>query len=50
MSALKKRYEDGQSVRDLMEWSGRSYGGVYALLLQAGTKMRGRGGLRKVTK
>lgn len=43
-SALKKRYEDGASIRELQEWSGRSYGGVHDLLLEAGVTLRARGG------
>ena len=44
MSALRQRYEDGASIRQLVEWSGRSYGGVHDLLRQSGVKMRDRGG------
>jgi hypothetical protein len=44
MQALKDRYEkDKMSIRDLVKWSGRSYGGVYALLKEAGVKLRKRG-------
>lgn len=49
-SALKKRYREGASIRELMEWSGRSYGGVYTLLLEAGVKRRKRGGQKKGSK
>jgi hypothetical protein len=47
--ALKNRYEkDKMSIRQLVAWSGRSYGGVHSLLLEAGVKLRKRGGHKKV--
>lgn len=43
-AVLKKRYELGESIRMLAEESGRSYGFVHRLLVEVGTKLRGRGG------
>lgn len=37
---LKKRYEAGDTIRGLVALTGRSYGVVRALLLEAGTTMR----------
>jgi len=49
MQTLSDRYEkDGMSIRQLVEWSGRSYGGVHDLLREAGVKLRARGGQKKV--
>lgn len=41
---LRNAYEGGASIRTLVASTGRSYGSVHSLLLQAGTTMRGRGG------
>lgn len=41
---LKKRYEAGASIRDLITATGRSYGFIHDLLLEAGATMRKRGG------
>lgn len=41
---LKKKYEKGQSIRALAESTGRSYGFVHRLLVDAGVSLRGRGG------
>lgn len=41
---LKKRYEDGESIRVLAQTSGRSYGFVHRILSESGTTLRGRGG------
>jgi hypothetical protein len=41
---FKKRYEAGASIRDLAADSGRSYGFVHRVLVDAGVKLRGRGG------
>lgn len=41
---LKKKYEKGQSIRALAESTGRSYGFVHRLLVDAGVALRGRGG------
>lgn len=42
-----KRYEEGQSVRELAASSGRSYGFVHRLLTESGHVMRGRGGANR---
>ena len=41
---LRKKYEKGQSIRALAEGTGRSYGFVHRLLLDAEVPLRGRGG------
>jgi hypothetical protein len=41
---LKKKYEQGQSIRLLAESSGRSYGFVHRILSESGATLRGRGG------
>lgn len=41
---LRKKYENGQSIRELAEATGRSYGFVHRLLLDAEVPLRGRGG------
>jgi predicted transcriptional regulator len=41
---LRKKYEQGQSIRLLAESSGRSYGFVHRILSESGTTLRGRGG------
>jgi hypothetical protein len=41
---LKDRYTAGASVRDLVEDTGRSYGGIRSLLVLAGVRFRSRGG------
>ena len=41
---LKKRYENGESIRLLAESSGRSYGFVHRILNESGATLRGRGG------
>lgn len=43
-SELAKRYERGESIRQLAESTGRSYGFIHRLLRDSGAKMRGRGG------
>ncbi|MGD1237748.1 helix-turn-helix domain-containing protein [Mycobacterium seoulense] len=44
LSELRNAYEGGASIRTLAARTGRSYGSVHSMLLQAGTTMRGRGG------
>ena len=49
---LRQRYEKGASIRQLVDQTGRSYGWVHRVLLDAGVTLRGRGGsrpLRRVT-
>jgi predicted transcriptional regulator len=41
---LRKRYDSGESIRELAESSGRSYGFVHRILSESGTALRGRGG------
>lgn len=41
---LRKRYEQGESIRVLAESSGRSYGFIHRILGESGATMRGRGG------
>ncbi|MGH3327657.1 MAG: helix-turn-helix domain-containing protein [Carbonactinosporaceae bacterium] len=41
---LKRKYDQGQSIRSLAESTGRSYGFVHRILSEAGAKLRGRGG------
>lgn len=39
-------YQDGASVRDIATRTGRPYGTVYALLREAGVRLRPRGARR----
>jgi len=41
---VTKKYEGGDSIRELAESTGRSYGFVHRLLSENGAAMRGRGG------
>ena len=41
---LGKRYDDGESIRDLATSTGRSYGFVHRILTETGVRLRGRGG------
>jgi hypothetical protein len=41
---LAARYSAGASIRTLVAYFGRSYGLVYALLVEAGVEFRPRGG------
>lgn len=41
---LKKKYEGGASIRQLAQETGRSYGFVHRLLVEADVTLRGRGG------
>ncbi|MEV0231220.1 helix-turn-helix domain-containing protein [Nonomuraea sp. NPDC050786] len=45
---LKRRYVAGESIRQLSVATGRSYGFVHLLLVEAGALLRRRGGTRKV--
>jgi hypothetical protein len=47
---LRKKYEKGQSLRALAEGTGRSYGFVHRLLLDAEVPLRGRGGATRTKK
>lgn len=44
LSELRHAYEGGASIRTLVASTGRSYGSIHSLLLQAGATMRSRGG------
>ncbi|MDH6244184.1 helix-turn-helix domain-containing protein [Mycobacterium sp. OTB74] len=44
MTELRTAYEGGASIRSLVATSGKSYGSVHSMLLQAGAIMRSRGG------
>ncbi|MCP2257258.1 hypothetical protein LX15_000943 [Streptoalloteichus tenebrarius] len=46
---LKKKYEKGASIRSLARATGRSYGFVHRILIEAGVQLRGRGGARRRT-
>ncbi|MCP2257690.1 hypothetical protein LX15_001376 [Streptoalloteichus tenebrarius] len=46
---LKKKYEKGASIRSLARSTGRSYGFVHRILIEAGVQLRGRGGARRKT-
>ena len=41
---LKKRYDDGESIRSLANATGRSYGFIHRILTETGVTLRGRGG------
>ncbi len=41
---LRRKYEKGQSIRALADGTGRSYGFVHRLLVDAEVPLRGRGG------
>lgn len=41
---LRKKYENGASIRELADETGRSYGFVHRLLGESGVTLRGRGG------
>ena len=43
---LRRHYEQGTSMKALARASGRSYGNVRRLLIEAGTVLRSRGGHR----
>jgi hypothetical protein len=42
---LKREYEKGASIRDLIKETGRSYGFVHRLLVEEGVDLRARGGI-----
>ena len=49
-SLLGKRYDDGESIRDLATSTGRSYGFVHRILTETGVTLRGRGGATRSAK
>ena len=46
---LKKRYEEGATIRILHTETGRSFGAIQRLLLEAGVTMRPRGGANRTS-
>lgn len=44
LTELRSAYEQGASIRSLVETTGRSYGSVHSMLRESGTTMRSRGG------
>jgi predicted transcriptional regulator len=47
---LRKRYDNGESIRDLADSTGRSYGFVHRILTETGGTLRGRGGATRSAK
>ena len=47
---LRSAYESGSSIRSLVANTGRSYGAIHAMLRDAGTTMRSRGGPNHCTR
>lgn len=47
---LRRKYEKGQSIRALADGTGRSYGFVHRLLVDADVPLRGRGGATRTKK
>lgn len=47
---LTRKYQKGQSIRALADSTGRSYGFVHRLLVDAEVKLRGRGGATRTKK
>ena len=43
-SELRRKYDNGESIRSLAASTGRSYGFVHRILSESGTSLRGRGG------
>ena len=43
-TTLGKRYDNGESIRDLAASTGRSYGFIHRILTETGVRLRGRGG------
>lgn len=41
---LKKKYDEGESIRSLAAYTGRSYGFVHRMLSESGVTLRRRGG------
>ncbi len=47
---VTKQYTKGQSIRELADAHGRSYGFVHRLLVESGVELRGRGGATRKKK
>jgi hypothetical protein len=43
-SALRQRYDAGESIRSLASSTGRSYGFIHRILTETGVTLRSRGG------
>jgi hypothetical protein len=43
-SALRQRYDSGESIRSLASSTGRSYGFIHRILTETGASLRSRGG------
>ncbi len=43
-SVVKRRYDGGDSIRDIAAATGRSYGFVHRVLVECGAPLRSRGG------
>jgi hypothetical protein len=41
---LRRRYDGGESIRELAGTTGRSYGFIHRMLSESGATLRGRGG------
>ena len=41
---LRRKYDQGASIRTLAQSTGRSYGFIHRILSESGTSLRGRGG------
>ena len=48
-AALKTKYENGATIRQLHEETGRSFGAIQRLLSEAGVTMRPRGGAHRAS-
>jgi hypothetical protein len=44
---IKKKYDNGMSIRDIAYDHGRSYGFIHSLLIESGVTFRRRGGLNR---
>jgi Helix-turn-helix domain len=49
-TVLRKRYDSGESIRDLAASTGRSYGFIHRILTETGAELRGRGGATRGAK
>jgi predicted transcriptional regulator len=47
---LGRRYDSGESIRELAASTGRSYGFVHRILTENGVTLRGRGGATRSSK
>lgn len=49
-SDLRRRYDQGASIRELANDTNRSYGFVHRILSESGATLRGRGGATRARK